>query len=497
MLSLIKKDKWFFAFLVSYIVISCVGMALTPLFDEDEGFFAEASRNMLANNDFVVVSVNGEIRYDKPALFFWFTAISLKIFGINEFAARLPSFLFFLIYTYLIFGFAKKYFSTSSAKISVIIAVSILQFQVLSRAAVSDNLLNLCVALALFSVFDFFQNPNFKSLFWLYTASGLGFLTKGPIAILMIGGVIFFYILFQKKWSIIKKLFNPVLIVWSILIPFPWFYLAYLRSGDFLFYNFIIKHNVGRFSQTMESHGGHLWYYFPVLILSFLPFIHLIFSVIKKLHINHKVQFLIIWFLLPFVLFSFSKTQLPHYISIGYFPFIILISQAPQLKEKYIFVQISLLIIAFLVAPLLIGKIVINDEFVTEMLKNAASLYDKFYLLQIFILLLFSIIVWLYSKQKLIVLILIFIVATNIFIYKFAVLQQGFVKQVGRGLYHSKSEIFMADHYNPTLSFYAQKVFAIKNNPQKGDLIFRKVATKKMVLGTLILKGNGYVLLKE
>ena len=95
-LSFLYSRSWLFWFIVIYSILSLLGMCLTPLFDEDEGFFAEASRQMLASNNFISIQVNGEDRYDKPALFFWFTALSLKLIGNNELAARLPSFLFFL-----------------------------------------------------------------------------------------------------------------------------------------------------------------------------------------------------------------------------------------------------------------------------------------------------------------------------------------------------------------------------------------------------------------
>jgi 4-amino-4-deoxy-L-arabinose transferase-like glycosyltransferase len=270
-------EKSIYALVAVYVLISILGMGYTPLFDEDEGFFAEASRQMLAIGDCIGISVNGEQRYDKPALFFWFTAISLKTIGLNELGARLPSFAFFLLSLFLVFRFTKKYFSERVAIVSIIIAICMLQFQVLSRAAVSDNLLNLLVSAALFSFYNFFEKRKTCSLFWLYTFAGLGFLTKGPLAFVVIFGVILLFLILSKNFSLLLKLLNPLYILWAVLIPFPWFYLAYLKSGDFLFTDFFIKHNLGRFSQTMESHGGFLWYYFPVILLSFITFSHLLF----------------------------------------------------------------------------------------------------------------------------------------------------------------------------------------------------------------------------
>ena len=133
LLSRFKAQQSFILFLCLYILASFIGMYYTPLFDEDEGFFAEAARHLLATSDYITVTVNGELRYDKPALFFWFTALSMKIFGQNEFAVRLPSFIFFLCLLRLLYHFGKKYLSQNAAQNAIIITISLVQFQVLSR----------------------------------------------------------------------------------------------------------------------------------------------------------------------------------------------------------------------------------------------------------------------------------------------------------------------------------------------------------------------------
>lgn len=375
-----NERKTFNRFICIYILISLVGMYFTPLFDEDEGFFAEASRQMLATRDFVTINVNGEERYDKPALFFWINVLSIKLFGINELAVRLPSFIFFILMLIQLYDFSKKHFQTSNAYISVVIMISILQFQILSRASVSDNLLNLLVASALISFYNFEQNNQKRFLFAIYTFAGLGLLTKGPIALIIIFGVIFFYLIFTKNLKFLRKLLHPLFILWAFIIPLPWFYLAYKKSGEFLFYDFLIKHNIGRFTNTMESHGGYFWYYMPVVFLAFLPFSHLILPAFKNNAFNRKTLFLATWFLVPLILFSFSKTQLPHYISIGFFPLIILISQVKTFNPLPIFLQILFLLILFSVSPLLIHRLDIQDEFVNNMLKSSTTVFDKRYI---------------------------------------------------------------------------------------------------------------------
>lgn len=485
-----KDRKTFHLFMCVYILISLIGMYFTPLFDEDEGFFAEASRQMLASKDYITISVNGEQRYDKPALFFWFTAISLKIFGMNEIGARLPSFVFYLLSLFLTFRFARKYFSDSVAVVSLVFAISILQFQVLSRAAVSDNLLNLLVSGALYSFYDFFEKRKYHSIFWLYTFAGLGFLTKGPLAFVIIFGVILFFLILTKNISLLLKILNPILIIWAVLIPFPWFYLAYLKSGDFLFTDFFIKHNLGRFSQTMESHGGFWWYYFPVILLSFIPFTHLLFSGLRNLKFNQKNFFLIIWAVLPFLLFSFSKTQLPHYISLGYFPLILLISQTKKLNFNAIYLQICFVILLFLTAPTLVKYIDIKDENVVQMLEKSNIIFDSKYIWIMLILFLLINIIHFTKKQSILGSLLIYCLAVSFFMYKYGLLQQGFVKNTGLHLRSSKTEIFMKDHYNPSLSFYANRVFLIKQKFEKGDIVLSKFPFENT--DSTLVEGNGF-----
>ncbi|HFE32237.1 MAG TPA: glycosyltransferase family 39 protein, partial [Gammaproteobacteria bacterium] len=62
-----------------------------PLFDLDEGAFSEATREMFERGDFISTYLDGQPRYDKPILIYWLQALSVALFGVNEFAFRLPS----------------------------------------------------------------------------------------------------------------------------------------------------------------------------------------------------------------------------------------------------------------------------------------------------------------------------------------------------------------------------------------------------------------------
>ncbi|MBK9507946.1 MAG: glycosyltransferase family 39 protein [Cytophagaceae bacterium] len=486
LLNLSRNEMWF---LVAYITFSILGMTLTPLFDEDEGFFAEAARNMLATGDWISIKVNGEYRYDKPALFFWFEVLFLKIIGNREIAVRLPSFIAFIANVLVMRQWARQLFSNQAGYKILIVLSTFLQFQILARAAVSDNFLNLFVSLALFSFWKRYQKHTL-SMLPAFVFAGLGFFIKGPIAFVLIFGIIFSFLILKKEWRLIRSYLNPFYWLVAILIPAPWFYFAFQKSGEFLFTDFFLKHNFGRFAHTMESHGGSLFYYIPVLILFIIPFTHtLIFLAIKTLKYfvsnksfnplktndlePHKLLFLL-WFMIPFILFSISKTQLPHYISISYFPLALIFSNQKQLFDKFFFFQITGLILLLIFVPVVYESFKIEDRFVNEMLIQTKDVFGSRYLSVMISIISGLAFLFFYKKSSPFIPALVFGLGLSWFIFHFSILQQGFVKALGQKLYKSNINVKMKDHYNPSLSFYAQKGFPIAGPAQTGDLIFSK-----------------------
>lgn len=493
-------NKYYFSgIILLYVCISLSGMCVTPLFDEDEGFLAEAARNMLATKNYLLVVVNQEIRFDKPLLCFWLAALSLKVFGNNELAVRLPSFVFFLLFVYQIYRFCLAEYSKKHAELAVFISFGMLQFQLLSKAAITDNVLNFFLATALFQLYYFLQSYRKRHLFWFYTCLGMAFLTKGPIAYVIPFAVLFSYLLVKKDFvSGLKVLYIPYLL-WSFLIFAPWFYLQYQISGSTAFYKFFVEHNFGRFATTMENHGGHLWYYAPVVLVGFIPFLHLLFRNVKLAAQGRSFRqiYLLLWFVFPIVFFSFSKTQLPHYIIYGYAPAIVFISGFIGRRSFIMqYVQIGIILAIFFVVPLLAPyfSAVIPDEYLRSMLSDVAQIFDWKYFLVMLVLL---IALFIPVKEKIGFGVLIFTFGATLFMYKYGVLQQGFVKSTGLWLKDKPLNVLMTNHYHPSLSFYAEKDFPITAEPQVGDVIFIKPKDLAERYNTsVVLAGSGLNLIK-
>ncbi|UBM58092.1 glycosyltransferase family 39 protein [Marinilongibacter aquaticus] len=492
------SDKSFYVFLAVYLAASLLGMYFTPLFDEDEGFFAECARNMLETGNYIQTQVNGELRFDKPPLFAWLECLSILVFGLTEFAVRLPSFLFFLLFAAYVYYFVKSSYSKNQARWAVIVLLTLLQFQVLSKATVTDNLLNAFMAIALLAYLKFDEKFSQKHLYVFYLACGLGFLTKGPLAFALPAAVILLYQLSFGTPKKLWKLWNWKALLLCLLVPVPWFVLAYEKTGWYFIQDLFLKHNIGRFSSTMEGHGGHWWYYIPVLFLAFIPFTQNLKVLFKTSWQSREERFLFIWFTVTFVLFSISNTQLPHYISIAYAPVVILmvvkLKQSQFASAKWWVLALHTL---FLLLPLLIiyGDLPIDDEYTYAMLSEAAGVFDaQYFALQCLLwgLLLFFV----FSRKQHILLFAVFIASTSFFMYTYAGLQQGFVKTTGQELRNSNEEVWMRDHYNPSLSFYAQKTFLIDTDFVPGRTYFIRISRYDSKQMQILAARSGFVLVK-
>ncbi len=300
------------------------------LFDLDEGAFSQATREMFVRGDFLSTYLNGVPRHDKPILSYWLQAVSVSLFGFNEFAFRLPSALASSAWAVVIFLFTRRIMDTRRALLAATIMATSLAVTVIGKAATADALLNLFLAISLFSLY---LHLHEKKQYWLYLAAvamGLGFLTKGPIAIAIPTSTSLLYCLIQGQWRAwLQMLINKRAWLLFLLIALPWYLIQFLRNGEGFLQGFFLQHNLGRFQKPMEGHSGHWWYYFPVLLVSLLPYTTVLLRTLTRLrhHLAHSAsRYLLIGFTLVFVLFSLAATKLPHYIIYGYSGLFILIA---------------------------------------------------------------------------------------------------------------------------------------------------------------------------
>ena len=331
----------------------CLGTA--PLFDVDEGAFSQATMEMFQRGDFLSTYLNGVPRYDKPILVYWLQAAAVLALGPSEWAFRLPSAICGTLWCGLIFGFTRTFHGTNTALTAAAVAATSLGVFIIGRAATADALLNLLIAAAMFSAWLYLQRGERKWLYAAFAAIGLGVLAKGPVAILIPGAVTFLFCWLRKD---LKTWLRMVLdwrgILLFLAIAAPWYAVILSREGWAFVEGFILKHNVQRFSQPLQSHGGSLIYYFPVVLVAFLPHTGLflrVFLQIRKIWKDDLQCFLLLWFAFVFVFFSLSGTKLPHYVLYGMSGiFVLMAVQAGEGVSRWWLAVPLVLFFAFLLA---------------------------------------------------------------------------------------------------------------------------------------------------
>ncbi|WP_242470725.1 ArnT family glycosyltransferase [Thiocystis violacea] len=338
-----------------------------PLYDLDEGAFTEATREMLASGNFITPHKDGEPRYDKPALIYWLQGGSTQVLGFNEFALRLPSALAATLWVMALWLFVRERLDAPTATVAGLVMALSLQVSLIGKAAVADALLNLFIVLTFFEIYRFYLNPDPKAnrgaILRAYLWMGLGFLTKGPVAVFFPLVVSFLFFLSGIRWSKpsllafgrwFKAAFDPLGWLVFLLVAGPWYLAIYLDNGAGFFRSFFLDHNLGRFGDAMHGHGGFPGYYLVILLLILLPFTGWLLNLVKSYRSawsDPLDRFLWIWFLVVILFFSFSGTKLPHYLLYGATPlFILMARHRDALTNRWLAFAPPLIFFALLVA---------------------------------------------------------------------------------------------------------------------------------------------------
>lgn len=298
------------------------------LFDLDEGAFSAATREMLLRGDYITTFLNGEPRFDKPILIYWLQALSVASFGLHEWSLRLPSALAASTWVFATYHFARSRLPDHAVLLAASMLATSVLVVIIGRAATADAVLNLLITLSLFELWRYWETPSRPTLLRGFIWIALGFLCKGPVAAmipLIVSGI---WYISHKRWrEWLGLVFNPYGLILFLIITLPWYMLEYRAQGQAFIDGFFFKHNIGRFTSTMEQHGGHWWYYIVALPFIILPFSGLLGKLSFKTIQTPLDRYLWLWFGFVFVFFSFSSTQLPHYMLYGITPLILLLAK--------------------------------------------------------------------------------------------------------------------------------------------------------------------------
>jgi len=302
------------------------------LIPSDEGRYAEIAREMLVTGDWVTPRYNGYKYFEKPPLQIWATATAFNIFGVGDWQARLWTALTgFLTIVFIGFTGARIYSSRAGWLAAVALASSPMwviggHINSLDMGLSAFLVAALCSLLLAQTSSNKTYSRNWMWACWAFMA--LATLSKGVIGVAIPGMVFAVYSITAWDWKIWKRLHIISGSILFLAITAPWFVLIAQRNPEFLEFFFIHEH-LQRFTQTAHSRTGPIYFFLPLLLLGFLPWIAQVPGAIAQTWRERNREFssgwlLTCWFVVILGFFSISQSKLPGYI-IPLFPALALI----------------------------------------------------------------------------------------------------------------------------------------------------------------------------
>ncbi len=277
---LLKTVFFFFFFTLAFY---CVSLGAAALLDPDEPVYAQTAREMVESGSWLTPRLNGLLWFDKPPLYFWFAAVSFKLFSAGEFASRFPSCLMAALLVSLIYLWAFRAFNEKIAFYSAANLATSLLFIFISRAAVTDMTLCFFMNLSFYMIYLAFCEPEnrFKYINLFYFVSGFSVLTKGPVGIILPLMVIILFLLCRRDWKFLRALYSPSGFALFALSALPWYAAMLYLHGMQFFNTFIGYHNLIRFLEPEHVRTSSLFFYIPVLLAGFFPHLSVTGAVIE------------------------------------------------------------------------------------------------------------------------------------------------------------------------------------------------------------------------
>ncbi|HYA23562.1 MAG TPA: glycosyltransferase family 39 protein [Terriglobales bacterium] len=309
----------FCAFLFFY------GLAYFGLVGADEPRYAQIAREMLARGDWITPVLGGKPWLEKPPLYYWQAMLAYSVFGVSDWAARLPSAIDATLMVIAIYFFRRKSRLGLHLDGALMCASSagVIGF---ARAASTDMPLAAMFTLAMLAWYAWYEGSSARYLAASYVFIALATLAKGPVAPFLALVIIGLFTAVKKDYILLRRTLWIPGIVLCGAVTFPWFVAVQIRNPEF-FRIFILQHNLARFGSNLYHHKEPFWYFVPVTLLALIPWVVLACASLTQtvrgwwtrrqevLQSDDALNvFLAIWLLVPVIFFSISQSKLPGYI---------------------------------------------------------------------------------------------------------------------------------------------------------------------------------------
>ena len=331
-LSMAARALWLVLIIATLYLCYFHNLSAIGLVGPDEPRYAWIAREMHESGDWVTPRLYGKPWFEKPVLLYWGAALSFKLFGVTDAAARFPSAFAALLATLAMAWLAWRVYGPWTARWLLLLLPTTVGMIGFSHAAATD--MPFAGALTIALVFAAIilgltrnqQSPPVQRTTWLALIFfgfflGLATLAKGPAAIVLPGGGVLLWAALTRRWRDAFRCLHPVAIASFCLTALPWYILCSRRNPDF-FRIFIIEHNFKRYLTPEFQHIQPCWFFVPVLLIAFAPWtlalvwsaLHGALRVWPQRRPSDATLLAVCWVIFCLVFFSISKSKLPGYI---------------------------------------------------------------------------------------------------------------------------------------------------------------------------------------
>jgi 4-amino-4-deoxy-L-arabinose transferase-like glycosyltransferase len=305
------------------------GLGQFGLIGADEPRYAQVAREMLQRHDWITPVLGGHPWLEKPPLYYWQAIVAYRLLGVSDWAARLPSTIDATFLVLAVYFFLRR-FQPGFELDGALIAASSAGIMGFARAASMDMALAAAFTMGMLSWWTWHHTGKRMYLASFYGLLALGTLAKGPVAPFLAFLVIVSYAAAVRELRLLLKTFWLPGIILFCVVALPWYFAVQARNPEF-FREFIVEHNLGRFSKNLYHHTEPFWYYLPVTALGLLPWT--VFAIagfarsLRKWWASRKANgalrsdsedrlriFATCWFAVPVIFFSISQSKLAGYI---------------------------------------------------------------------------------------------------------------------------------------------------------------------------------------
>ena len=328
-------QRWTIPLLVlAFIAFYLLPLGTHGLWIPDETRYAQIGQQILVDGNWITPHFMDLRYFEKPIAGYWMIAIGQAIFGENLFGVRIASAIATGLSVFLAYAVARRLWN--DPRKSFACALVYMTFGLIAGQAGYSNLdpqftlwVNLSMVALWFAVDSRSRRDRLINWAVLGFACGMGFMTKGFLALLLPVLIALPYMIWQKRFLELVK-YGLVAMLVAAAVSLPWVLAVHAQEPDYWRFFFWHEH-IRRFAGDDAQHGRPWWFYLPLMVVSSLPWAALLPATFKDAWQNKRhasVVFILLWLLLPLGLFSLSKGKLPTYIMPCMLPLALLLGHA-------------------------------------------------------------------------------------------------------------------------------------------------------------------------